>query len=373
MRWRHLVVAVVLLTGPAVPVAARDAPDERLIPVLQVGAVTNAVTTTDGRVFVGFPHLDGGAGVRVAEVKSGRLTPYPDNAWNAWTTGKDADRAFVGFNAMRIGPDGNLWVVDTGAPKFGGDILPGGPKIVVIDVGANRVIRTYPLRGVTGARSHVDDIRFNGRMGYVTDAGVPGLIVLDLPTGKARRVLDGDRSTTAERAIHAEGKVLTGTDGREVRIHADQLEVSPDGRHLYYQPASGPMYRIETRWLNDPSIPAAEVARHAERWVDTPSTGGTAIDADGNIYLSDVNDLRILKITPDRRVTMLIEDPRLLWADAMWIDESGFLWIPAAQLNRIAPFQRGRSRVHLPIHVYKMRIGARPPAGDHGARSPAPS
>jgi hypothetical protein len=53
-----------------------------------------------------------------------------------------------------------------------------------------------------------------------------------------------------------------------------------------YQPASGPLYRIETRYLDDASITPSELARHATLWVDTPSTGGTAIDANGNISLS---------------------------------------------------------------------------------------
>ncbi|WP_371778344.1 L-dopachrome tautomerase-related protein [Streptosporangium subroseum] len=220
---------------------------------------------------------------------------------------------------------------------------------------------------LTSGGSAIDDIRFNGRTAYVTDAGMPGLIVLDLRSGKARRVLDNDRSTTDERPMYAEGKIMVGPGGKQVRIHADQLEVSPDGRHLYFQPASGPLHRVETRRLDDPSVPAAELSRHVENWVDTPSTGGTAIDAEGNIYLSDVNRLRILKITPDRRVTTLIQDPRLEWADAMWIDTEGFLWIPVAQLNRIAPFQDGTSRVRFPVHIYKMRIGVRPAPNDHGA------
>ena len=62
--------------------------------------------------------------------------------------------------------------------------------------------------------------------------------------------------------------------------------VSPDGRWLYYQPCSGPLYRIDTRWLDDGSIGDAERAKHVERFADTPPTGGTGIDTAGNIYVS---------------------------------------------------------------------------------------
>jgi sugar lactone lactonase YvrE len=102
-----------------------------------------------------------------------------------------------------------------------------------------------------------------------------------------------------------------------------------------------------------------------ETWVDTPTTGGTAIDADGVIYLSDTNRRRILTITPDRQVETLIADPRLIWSDAMWIDHDGFLWIPAAQLNRTPGAAGGQQRVNYPVWIYKIAIGAGPPARDH--------
>jgi hypothetical protein len=143
-------------------------------------------------------------------------------------------------------------------------------------------------------------------------------------------------------------------------VHADQLEVSPDGRYLYFQSASGPLYRIETRYLLDPHLPAAELSQHVQLFCDTPSTGGTAIDAEGNLYVTDVNHQRILKITPDAQATTLLEDKRLLWPDALWIDNHGNLWIPAAQLNRVAALHGGVEAFQPPVYIYKLSIGAKP-------------
>src|SRR4051794_33532064 len=99
-------------TGPTSPTETTATADNRLVSVLRADQVWNAVTTTpDGRIFVGFPHLDGTAGTRVAQaLPDGSMRPYPDAAWNDWTPGHDAGQAFVRPNAMRIGPDGNLWV-----------------------------------------------------------------------------------------------------------------------------------------------------------------------------------------------------------------------------------------------------------------------
>ena len=334
----------------------------RLIEVYRSNEIITGVTTTqDGRIFLEYPHLDGSSGLRVAELQTdGSTRAYPDLSWNSWTPGDDPTRAFVRTNSIRIGPDGKLWVVDTGTPKFGAKVLRGGVKLVAIDTKTNRVARVYPLDGATSEGSFVDDVRFNGHHAYLTDAGMPAIIVLDLNTGATRRILGRDQSTTAQRPVIASGKVLHTVDGNEVRIHADQLEVSPNGEYLYYQALTGPMYRIETRYVDDPSLSPTEVAGYRSLWVETPSTGGTAIDSSGTIYLSDVEKRRILKIAPDATVNVLIEDEKLDWPDAMWIDQEGYLWLPIAQLDKIAPFQRRTSHVHLLLVIYKLHITGTP-------------
>jgi sugar lactone lactonase YvrE len=333
---------------------------------LSIDAVTNGVARTrDGRIFLALSRIDGSIGPQVVEWVDGKARPYPEGTWNEWGEGQPTSSGFVRVNALRIGPDGDLWVVDVGAPGIGNPKLAGGPKLVRIDLASNTVRRIYDLDQTTTEKSFIDDVRFNGRYAYVTDAGAPGLIVLDLDSGVGRRALDNHPSTTAQKPLSAEGKLMHGPDGKPLYIHADQLEVSPDGRWLYYQPCSGPLYRIETRWLNDESVSEAERADHVEKFANTPSTGGTAIDAAGNIYVSDTDQLRVIKITPERKISTLIQDSRLLWVDAMWIDDTGDLWMPAAQLNRMVPFQGGTSKVDFPVHVYKLPIGQMPPRNDH--------
>ena len=91
--------------------------DPRLIPAFKADRVWNAVTTTrDNRVFVGFPGADR-PGVRVEELSaSGEGSPFPNAEWNSWKPGADPVSKFVRVNALRIGPDGMLWVVDWARP-----------------------------------------------------------------------------------------------------------------------------------------------------------------------------------------------------------------------------------------------------------------
>ena len=339
--------------------------ERRLIDELQLPFVTNAVaTTTDNRLFLNVSHLDGSAGPRVVEWRDGKAKPYPDETWNEKASSVNAGSHLVLVNSLRIGPDGDLWLVDVGSPAFGELTLPHGPKLVQVDIARNVVRRVYDLTPLTSAKSFVDDVRFHGRTAYLTDAGDPGLIVLDLGTGVGLRVLEGTPSVKAAKPISAEGQVLRNAKDKPVYVQADQLEVSPDVRWLYYQPACGPLSKIETRWLA-PQVEESDRLKHVKHAAVTPSTGGTAIDNAGNIYMSDTNKQRILKISPTGAISTLFTDPRLLWVDAMWIDSQGFLWMPAAQLNRLSIFHRGESNVVFPVHVFKLQIDARPAANDH--------
>lgn len=184
--------------------------------------------------------------------------------------------------------------------------------------------------------------------------------------------MDADDSTSTRGYMppSAEGSLLHGPGGSFEYIYADQHEVSPDGRYYYYQPCSGGMSRIETTYLdqalynssfNSDSIMDQLVVPYSH----TPSTGGTAIDANGNIYVSDTDRQTILRVAPNGTSTVLIQDPRLLWVDAMWIDTQGRLWMPAAQLNRGEPFNNGTNRIVKPLYVYTLDIGIGPSPIDH--------
>ncbi len=325
--------------------------------------VWNGVTTSsDGRIFVNFPRIEGDKGMRIGEVlKNGKVIPYPNENWNNWEVGADVNEKFVRTNSLRIESDGFLWIVDTGTPAMGQNPLPGNAaKLVAIDVKTNKIAQIIPLDQVSKTSTFIDDLRILGNTIYLTDAGEPALIVLDRTTGKARRVLENHSSTTDDLPIKAEGKVMKDEKGNEVRIHADQLEISPDGQWLYFQPASGPLWKVETQYLNDPALSEAELESKVSLFYDTPSTGGTAIDADGNIYVSDIDKKQIIKISPNGEESLVIKDDRLLWADALWIDDEGYLWIPTGQLNRLAVFQDGMDKVKFPVTIYKLKIGAKP-------------
>ncbi len=332
------------------------------------GPLWNGVAVANGRVFVEFPRLDPAKpNPSVASLgPGGTPIPYPGGDWNTWAPGADASHRFVSTNAIHVGPDGDLWVVDNGAVGFiGRQAVPNAAKIVVIDPKTNAIARIYPVpKAALRPKSAIDDIRFNGTHAYVTDAGAPAILVLDLADGTWRRVLDGDKATTARRPAIVDGKILRGPDGKPVSINADQLEVTPDGQFLFFQPLCGPLYRLETKLLDDPAVKPATLSAAVEFWYNTPSLGGTAIDSDGNLYLDDLGSNAVLRLTPDRHVSLLVRDDRLHWPDAPAFDGRGNLLIPVAQIDRAAPFNSGRSAFVEPFQIFSLRGGARRPANE---------
>ena len=174
-------------------------------------------------------------------------------------------------------------------------------------------------------------------------------------------MLNGDKSVTQNgRALTGGGRALQMKDGKPVVVNADQLEVSPDGGTFYYQPCTGPLYRIDTRLLDDPAAAPADVAKGVILYADTHSAGGTAIASDGTIFISDTDAAAVLAIAPGGAMTTLVRDAKLDWVDAMWIDDVGRLWLPASQRDLTPDMNHGRDAVREPLQVYTIGIGKGP-------------
>lgn len=313
----------------------------------------NAVALANGHVFVAGPRWTGFTGPAVGILTTNKdVAPFPNVAWNAWKPGQDATHHFVSVNALHAAPDGTLWVVDTGTPSFGGAPVPDGAKLVRIDSATGHVLRIYPLgSNIAQTGSYVDDIRFNGRHAYLTDAGKAALIVLDLETGQARRVLENHASTRAqpERPIVMEDHIVESHPHQPLLVNVDPLEVSPDGTWLYFGPLEGPWSRVPTALLDDPTVSPEVLAAAVQPWADLPPIGGSVMDADGTLYFTNLKENSLYRRDSSGQISKVVSDPRLHWADAAALASDGRLWIPIAQLDRLPQFHQGHSLINQPF------------------------
>ncbi|MDY0975624.1 L-dopachrome tautomerase-related protein [Massilia sp. CFBP9012] len=230
-----------------------------------------------GRLFVNFPRWTEDSPVSVAEVmKDGSLRPYPDEQWNAWRNVRrdelDPGRHWVCVQSVVADGRGSVWVVDPAAPAVDG-LVPGGPKLVRIDLAADRVvqvIRFGPDVAIPG--SFLNDVRFShdGKHAFLTDAGQRGaLVVVDLASGKARRVLDGHPATQPEKGVvvRTDGRPLRYPDGRPVLFAADSIALSSDGAWLYWKALTGTtLYRIQSAALTGKGLAGADLSSQVQSY-----------------------------------------------------------------------------------------------------------
>lgn len=262
---------------------------------------------------------------------------YPNAAWNSYNSSNptsDPRNTFVSIDGARIGPDGRYWLVDGGSTG-----VNGSTKLVGVNLTTDSVDKIYYLSSITGSEGGIDDVRFNAAqtIAYLSDTS-GALVVLDLATSKGVRVLADDSTAQAWYPMMYNGSLVPGygPSGSSLSVGLDQIEVSPDGEYLYYQPCNGGLYKVKTAYVDATlknSTLAAFLGDYAEPVALTPSTGGTTIDADGNIYFSDTNLLAIWKVTPEGHATILVQDEALLWTDLMWVTSDKKLGLPASQMR----------------------------------------
>src|SRR5262249_13104231 len=160
-----------------------------------------------GRVFVNFPHWSDEYSIAVAEIVNGQPKAFPNEEWNKFavgpTSGSGAGSHFVCVQSVVVDDQDNLWVLDPAAPKMQ-EIVKGGPKLVKIDLHTNQVVQTIPLgEDVAPKKSYLNDVRIDtgSDTAFITESGTGAIIVVDIKTGRARRLLHGHQSTQPEKGF----------------------------------------------------------------------------------------------------------------------------------------------------------------------------
>lgn len=335
-----------------------------LTEVASLDWLCNAVAlTSDGRLFVGLPRWPGFEKTpSIAQVMpDGSLKPFPGGAWNDWAPGKPSAAALVKINTIHIFDDDTLWAIDQGEDAGAKGINPG-QKILQFDTRTGKLLRSISLpASVLPAGANLNDLRLDSDHAYVTDSGLGGIIVVNLRTGDAVRRLSEHPSThmiPTRRPIGEDGNVLLLADGSDHQVHSDPIEISPDGKWLYYQPLSGPLWRVPTAGLRDTKLSEEALGKQVEFVYNTSPLTGTAIDSAGNVYLGEYDKPRVTVYSPDGTLRVVAEDERLSNPDAMIISDQRELYIPVPQSARMASNRGpgGKNALQLPFKIYKMQL-----------------
>lgn len=329
----------------------------------------------DGRIFIGFPrHADNHRQATLAELRGNELVPFP-NREMVLPSDLPADQRLLSVHGMTTDSSGNLWMIDDG--KLAGEAIPpGGAKVVGIDPTRAKVIANVVLTPPTmRADSHMNDLRVDlthGARGtaYVADSSfgtTPALVVVDIATGRQRRVLSAHTSTQAEKGFLS---ILEGKPRRYDPGHptfpiggVDGITLSTDSSRLYYCPlTSRRLYSISTALISDfglgeEALAAAVVDEGEKRLAD-----GLATDPQDRIYITAGEHDSILRRNPDGQVEVVVRDPRIVWPDGIFATAT-HVYCTLGQWNRLPGFNEGKDLREPPYLLVRTPISPPPRFG----------
>jgi sugar lactone lactonase YvrE len=305
------------------------------------------ISAKSGRIFVNFPNWSDDHTISVAEVVNGSPKPFPNEEWN-----KPGDPAshFVCVQSVVVDDQDNLWILDPAAPKMK-EIVKGGPKLVKVDLRTNQVVQTIRFgQDVAPQKSYLNDVRVDTRANraFITESATGAIIVVDLKTGKARRLLHQHSSTQPEKDVKlaVDGKELIDQEKQSPpQIASDGIALQAGEGYLYYHALTGhTLYRIKTRDLTDEKLSEKDLESRVESVGDTPAADGMLEAPDGSVYLTDIEGGAVVHWDPlTKNIEPVIADKQLLWPDSLSWGPRRELYVTASQIENMPRFNNGAS------------------------------
>ncbi|BAV06929.1 hypothetical protein FLA_2949 [Filimonas lacunae] len=323
--------------------------------------LTGVAVAPGGRLFTNYPYWLDTHSYSVAEVVNGQPVPYPDATWNSFKKGDNGQNKFVCVQSVVADDKGYLWVVDAAGIGLS-SVYAHSNKVVKINLATNVVEKIYRFpENVAGANVYLNDIRIDNTNGfaYMTSSSGGGIVVLNIQTGTSRFVLGNSSTVKSDTSYHfsPNGKALLKADGTALTVNSDGIALTPDNQWLYFKPLTdNKLYRISTTLLRDFTTPFKTLDEKVEDLGKFVTTDGMIFDKAGNLYLGDLEQNSIIKITPDLTMHTLLQDNNnLRWPDSYSISEDGYLYISCSQIQYM-PWFHQQDEIKRPFKIFRLKI-----------------
>ncbi len=356
---RFLFPLLVLLTGLPLLSGCDDDNEPAEMPDLSGAQLTQAATSQvqwtgvavmrNNQIFANFPRMETDTvPYSVAEIRNMQAIPFPDTTWNNWKPSLPPQNRFVCVQSVYTDANNFLWVLDAASPQMRG-VVRGGAKLLKFDTNTRQLVQRIDFdETVVFPASYLNDVRIDPErnVAYITDSNQGAIIVVNLTTGRSRRLLGNHPSTKSENLIlTVEGRVWRNRSGELPSIDSDGLALSPNREYLYYHALTGRLlYRIRTEYLRDEALSASQLSQRVELLGDTGPTDGMIFDSAGNLYFTSIELNAVTRLTPEGQFQVVARDPQLKWPDSFSLGPDGGLYVTTSQLHiprsqRTEPFQ----------------------------------
>lgn len=331
--------------------------------------MSGIAVNSQNRVFVGFPrHADNHSNFSLAELKNGKLIPYPNKDY-VFPSNRQYQDWLVSPHGMYMDKNDILWVLDDGK-RAGIKTIPfGAAKIVGIDTHNNKVLKTVDIpKNILADDAHYNDLRIDlshGKEGtiYIANSGFGehySLLVIDIASGRGREVLRNHYSTSPKMNFmgYLEGKPLVYNFKHQTFPNggADGIALSPDDSKLYWTAITGrELYSLPTKLLSDSNTSNQDLELAVKDEGQRPACDGLAEDEKGNIYFGSFEQQSIVKRNLDGQYTLLAHDKdNFVWPDGLAY-QNGYLYVTLGQWNRLSGFNGGKDLRKPPYLIIKIK------------------
>lgn len=181
----------------------------------------------------------------------------------------------------------------------------------------------------------------------------------DTQTHRSISRLDGHESVTSQGYIPVNPRKKMRFFGGLVDLMpwVDGLDVSPDGRYVYYAAMSHDgLYRVPMAALVNFGLGNETVSRQVERLTTKPLSDGIRVNRNGSVYITDVEHAGISIVTPEGQVKTLIKDPKIRWADGLSFGGDGYAYLADSDIPDQMLQSKEHIAVHKPYYVYRFRV-----------------
>ncbi|WFP49889.1 L-dopachrome tautomerase-related protein [Methylomonas sp. EFPC3] len=318
----------------------------------------NVTATANGRIIMS-QHQFYQPQYTVVEYQDQALLPFPNREMSA--ADSTASIKLDSVLGIRSDANGIVWMLDNG--------MRSGvtPKLVGWNSKTNKLQRLIYLPAPIAPKdAFVNDFALDAQHNHAFISDPAGganaaLIVVNLSTGAARRVLEGHKSVVPENVDLVIDNVpiqVKTPSGELVKPHIGVNPITEDlaNEWVYFGPMHGlGLYRIKAADLINESLTAQELAQHVERYSDKPISDGISIDENNNIYLGDLANNAIGVIEPNRQYRQLAQCPRLSWVDSFSFGANGQLYAVVNRLHRSATLNGGDNQSKSPYFLLKVK------------------
>jgi len=289
---------------------------------------------------------------------NGAVAPFPNPALS--DRDSPGDLKLDSVLGIRSDAGGIVWMLDNG--------MRGGvtPKVVGWNTQTGQLHRViYLPEPITPKDAFVNDFAVDNTHHRIFISDPAGganaaIIVVNLETGAARRVLQGHASVVPENidlVIDRQPVQVKDSAGHLSRPHIGVNPITEDLQNewVYFGAMHGlSLYRIKAADLADESLDAQALAKKVERYSAKPISDGISIDRDNNIYLGELAENAIGVIKPDRSYQRLAQCPNLSWVDSFSFGPEGKLYAVVNRLHQSATLNGGEALAKPPYFLLKV-------------------